>query len=71
MKHFGIDVVVHGSTTIYDDEHGNDPYILPKKLNKFETVLTGNDMNTDNIIDRIIQNRYGIICYLIGTDHIG
>jgi len=57
MDHFNVDLVCHGSTNIVDDSFGNDPYSEPKYQDKFKIVLSGNDMNTENIIDRIIGNR--------------
>lgn len=57
MEHFNVDVVVHGSTNVLPDAHGNDPYAYPKEQNKFEINLSGNDMNTEGIIERIIANR--------------
>lgn len=57
MDHFNVDLVCHGSTNIVEDCLGNDPYLEPRYQNKFKLVLSGNDMNTENIIDRIIGNR--------------
>ena len=57
MKHFNVDLVVHGSTTVYPDHTGEDPYAIPKQLGKYKHIVTGNDMSTENIIERIIANR--------------
>ena len=57
MKHFNVDLVVHGSTANIPDSDGLDPYRVPKEQGKFKNILTGNTMNTDNIIERIIENR--------------
>ena len=57
MEHFNVDLVCHGSTQIVSDSFGEDPYATPKTEDKFKIVLSGNDMNTENIIDRIIGNR--------------
>merc|ERR1712142_561489 len=57
MKHFNVDLVVHGSTTVFPDAFGNDPYAVPKELGKYKNIVTGNDMSTENIIERIIANR--------------
>jgi len=57
MKHFNVDLVVHGSTSVVLDAEGGDPYAVPKQLDKFKIIITGNDMNTENIVERIIANR--------------
>jgi len=57
MKHFNVDLVVHGSTSVVLDAYGGDPYAVPKQLDKFKIIITGNDMNTENIVERIIANR--------------
>jgi len=57
MKHFNVDLVVHGSTDVVLDAYGGDPYAVPKQLDKFKIIITGNDMNTENIVERIIANR--------------
>ena len=58
MKHFNVDLVVHGSTSVVLDAYGGDPYAVPKQLDKFKIIITGNDMNTENIVERIIANRF-------------
>ncbi|XP_052772625.1 ethanolamine-phosphate cytidylyltransferase-like isoform X1 [Mya arenaria] len=57
MEHFKVDVVVHGKTPIMDDVEGNDPYECPRSLGKFQQIESDNDMTTQVIIDRIIENR--------------
>merc|ERR1712128_246998 len=57
MKHFKIDLVVHGSTTQHMNEKHEDPFACAKQLDKFRVIESGNDMNTDIIISRIIKNR--------------
>ncbi|KAL1517304.1 hypothetical protein ABEB36_001085 [Hypothenemus hampei] len=57
MTHFNIDVVIHGKTVVQNDLDGSDPYALPKRLGKFMTVDSGNDMTTEKIVERIIRNR--------------
>lgn len=57
MSHFKVDVVVHGQTPVMCDEDGTDPYEVPKRLGKFVTVDSGNDMTTERIVSRIINNR--------------
>lgn len=55
MEHFKVDVVCHGRSKIPTD-HG-DPYAVPKEMGKFVIVDSGNDMTTEKIVQRIIQNR--------------
>lgn len=55
MEHFKVDVVCHGRTKI-SEQHG-DPYEIPKQMGKFKIVDSGNDMTTEKIVQRIIQNR--------------
>lgn len=57
MKHFNVDVVCHGKTPVKMDVNGKDPYAVPKSMNKFVTVDSGNNMTTEKIVDRIITNR--------------
>ena len=57
LDHFNVDLVCHGSTEIELDSFGNDPYKTPKELDMFKIVLSGNVMNAEKIMDRIIQNR--------------
>lgn len=57
MDHFKVDVVVHGDTPVMPDVDGSDPYEYPKKVGKFVTVKSGNNMTTESIVERIIRNR--------------
>lgn len=57
MNHFNVSVVVHGSTPTMHCEDGSDPYEVPKRLNKFKLIDSGNDMTTEKIVDRIISHR--------------
>ena len=57
MSHFNVDMVVHGSTEVFPNDLGEDPYTVPKDLKKFEIKLSGSEMNTGDIISRIIANR--------------
>lgn len=57
MNHFNVSMVVHGSTQTMPCEDGSDPYDVPKKLDKFKLVDSGNDMTTEKIVDRIISHR--------------
>lgn len=57
ISHFNVDMVVHGSTEVFPNEFGEDPYTIPKDLKKFEIKLSGSEMNTGDIISRIIANR--------------
>lgn len=56
MKQMNIHVVCHGQTPIRY-QYNEDPYAIPKKLNKFVQIDSGNDMTTAKIVDRIINNR--------------
>ena len=40
MKHFNVDLVVHGSTSVVLDAEGGDPYAVPKQQDKFKIILT-------------------------------
>lgn len=55
MDHFKVDVVCHGRSKI-SENHG-DPYAVPKAMSKFKIIDSGNDMTTEKIVQRIIQNR--------------
>ena len=70
MKHFKIDLglyksfqfvtnysVMHGATEIKPNQDKEDPFACAKRLGKFQTIDSGNDMNTEIIIGRIIKNR--------------
>ena len=57
MEHFNVDMVFQGNQTVETDEFGRDPYEIPKELNKFRAIDSGNTMHTDDIIQRIIANR--------------
>ncbi|XP_050546699.1 ethanolamine-phosphate cytidylyltransferase [Daktulosphaira vitifoliae] len=57
MNHFRVDVVCHGKTTLKMDINGQDPYAVPKSMNKFVTLDSGNNMTTEKIVERIINNR--------------
>lgn len=62
IDQFKIDIVVSGSI----DKHElhllplteeDDPYTIPKQLNKFTTLQSSYDLTTDKIIERILHNR--------------
>lgn len=55
IDHFKVDFVCHGRTKI-SEQHG-DPYQIPKQMGKFRVVDSGNEMTTEKIVQRIIQNR--------------
>lgn len=57
MKHFHVDVVCHGKTPVKMGVKGEDPYALPKAMNKFVIVDSENNMTTEKIVERIIINR--------------
>ena len=49
--------MIHGQTTYEPDVDGKDPYEVPKSLGKFQEIDSGNQMSTQQIITRIIENR--------------
>jgi len=57
INHFKIDVVAHGKTPVMPDVDGKDPYEEPKQLGIFKTLDSKNDLTTQDIVERIIQNR--------------
>lgn len=59
MEHFKVDVVCHGERcdSLPDPSTGQDPYEVPKRLEKFVLVNSGNDLSTQDIVERIIRNR--------------
>ncbi|XP_055876494.1 ethanolamine-phosphate cytidylyltransferase-like isoform X2 [Biomphalaria glabrata] len=57
MEHFKVDVVCHGQTPVMPDIDGSDPYAEPKRLGKFKSIDSKNNLTTQMIIDRIIQHR--------------
>lgn len=57
MDHFRIDLVCHGKTPIEPDDDGRDPYEIPKKLDKFLEVDSGNTLTTNMVVDRIVKQR--------------
>ena len=61
LDHFRVDIVVHGFTNVAPDLDGSDPYELPKQLDKFINVDSGNNLTTPTIVERIIENRLEFI----------
>ncbi|KAI0228127.1 Ethanolamine-phosphate cytidylyltransferase [Lamellibrachia satsuma] len=57
MDHFNVDVVCHGETRTATDIDGGDPYAEPKRRGKFKHINSGNELTTQDIIQRIITNR--------------
>lgn len=57
LDHFQVSLVCHGATEIMVDRDGMDPYSEAKKRGIFQVVMSGNDLTTDSIVQRIIQNR--------------
>jgi len=58
MNHFKVSIVIHGQTPCDLDVDGRDPYEVPKALGKFQQIDSGNPMSTQDIITRIIDNRF-------------
>ncbi|XP_008315525.2 ethanolamine-phosphate cytidylyltransferase [Cynoglossus semilaevis] len=57
LDHFKVDLVFHGKTEVFPDKDGSDPYTEPKKRGIFWTIDSGNNLTTDDIVQRIIENR--------------
>ncbi|XP_026325102.1 ethanolamine-phosphate cytidylyltransferase isoform X2 [Hyposmocoma kahamanoa] len=57
MDHFKVQVVCHGLTPTARDADGTDPYLVPKKRGCFKVLNSGNDMTTEDIVQRIIRHR--------------
>nr|XP_046261923.1 ethanolamine-phosphate cytidylyltransferase isoform X3 [Scatophagus argus] len=57
LDHFKVDLVCHGKTEVFLDKDGADPYAEPKKRGIFRTIDSGNNLTTDDIVQRIIENR--------------
>ncbi|XP_035214270.1 ethanolamine-phosphate cytidylyltransferase-like [Stegodyphus dumicola] len=57
MEHFKVDLVCHGQTPVMPDDSGADPYEEPKRQGKFKQLDSFNDVTTQKIVERIIQQR--------------
>uniref|UniRef100_A0A3Q3QAD8 ethanolamine-phosphate cytidylyltransferase n=1 Tax=Monopterus albus TaxID=43700 RepID=A0A3Q3QAD8_MONAL len=57
LDHFKVDLVCHGKTEVFPDKDGSDPYAEPKKRGIFKVIKSGNSLTTDDIVQRIIENR--------------
>uniref|UniRef100_A0A8P4KRU1 ethanolamine-phosphate cytidylyltransferase n=1 Tax=Dicentrarchus labrax TaxID=13489 RepID=A0A8P4KRU1_DICLA len=57
LDHFKVDLVCHGKTEVFPDKDGSDPYAEPRKRGVFRTINSGNNLTTDDIVQRIIENR--------------
>ncbi|KAM9792481.1 ethanolamine-phosphate cytidylyltransferase isoform 1-T1 [Neosynchiropus ocellatus] len=57
LDHFKVDLVCHGKTEVFPDKDDSDPYAEPKKRGIFRTIDSGNNLTTDDIVQRIIKNR--------------
>ncbi|XP_030626397.1 ethanolamine-phosphate cytidylyltransferase isoform X3 [Chanos chanos] len=57
LDHFKVDLVCHGKTEVFPDKDGADPYAEPKRRGIFRTLDSGNGLTTDDIVQRIIENR--------------
>lgn len=57
LDHFKVDLVCHGKTEVLPDKDGSDPYAEPKSRGIFQAVDSGNNLTTDDIVQRIIKNR--------------
>uniref|UniRef100_A0A8B9L2V8 ethanolamine-phosphate cytidylyltransferase n=1 Tax=Astyanax mexicanus TaxID=7994 RepID=A0A8B9L2V8_ASTMX len=52
-----VDMVCHGQTEVFPDKDGTDPYAEPKKRGIFRIINSRNGLTTDDIVQRIIENR--------------
>ncbi len=50
--------MIHGRTSYDSDIDGQDPYEVPKGLGIFQQIDSGNPMSTQDIMTRIIDNRF-------------
>uniref|UniRef100_UPI00358E6ACA ethanolamine-phosphate cytidylyltransferase isoform X2 n=1 Tax=Myxine glutinosa TaxID=7769 RepID=UPI00358E6ACA len=57
LDYFKVELVCHGNTDTMLDTSGADPYAEPKRRGIFRKVASGNDLTTDDIVQRIIHNR--------------
>uniref|UniRef100_A0A8C2BDC9 ethanolamine-phosphate cytidylyltransferase n=1 Tax=Cyprinus carpio TaxID=7962 RepID=A0A8C2BDC9_CYPCA len=57
LDHFKVDLVCHGKTEVFPDTDGTDPYTEPKKRGVFRILDSGNNLTSDDIVQRIIENR--------------
>ncbi|KAI3352879.1 hypothetical protein L3Q82_019456 [Scortum barcoo] len=57
LDHFKVDLVCHGKTEVFPDKDASDPYAEPRKRGIFRTIDSGNNLTTDDIVQRIIENR--------------
>uniref|UniRef100_A0A673HI87 ethanolamine-phosphate cytidylyltransferase n=1 Tax=Sinocyclocheilus rhinocerous TaxID=307959 RepID=A0A673HI87_9TELE len=57
LDHFKVDLVCHGKTEVFPDTDGTDPYAEPKKRGIFRILDSGNNLTSDDIVQRIIENR--------------
>lgn len=56
IEHLRVDVVCHGQT--YIPPELGDPYAVPKTMGKYVLVDSGCTMTTEQIVERIIKNRF-------------
>uniref|UniRef100_A0A665UX42 ethanolamine-phosphate cytidylyltransferase n=1 Tax=Echeneis naucrates TaxID=173247 RepID=A0A665UX42_ECHNA len=57
LDHFKVDLVCHGKTEVFPDKDESDPYAEPKRRGIFRAIDSGNNLTTDDIVQRIIENR--------------
>uniref|UniRef100_A0A671T9S1 ethanolamine-phosphate cytidylyltransferase n=1 Tax=Sinocyclocheilus anshuiensis TaxID=1608454 RepID=A0A671T9S1_9TELE len=57
LDHFKVALVCHGKTEVFPDTDGTDPYAEPKKRGIFRILDSGNNLTSDDIMQRIIENR--------------
>ena len=64
LDDLNIDVVVHGSQYEVASEskyEGEDPYAVPKRLNKFVEIKSPSALTTSALVERILENRHAFL----------
>uniref|UniRef100_A0A8C5EB18 ethanolamine-phosphate cytidylyltransferase n=1 Tax=Gouania willdenowi TaxID=441366 RepID=A0A8C5EB18_GOUWI len=70
IDHFKVDLVCHGKTEVFPDKDESDPYAEPKKRGIFRVIDSGNNLTTDDIVQRIIENRMPQeCCYVLSCSY--
>merc|ERR1712084_193229 len=61
IKSLKIDLVVQGTELKYDDkekvEDAVDPYEIPKKIGKYQEIISESELTNDVLINRLIERR--------------
>jgi len=63
INQFNIHIVVEGTLTKMKEDEALemaphlDPYEIPKKLGKYERIVSVSNLTTEKLVERIIENR--------------